>query len=56
MDSHGYGVLDVDAQRSQMDYYVVSDKRKQDATSAWTRSYRTLNGSQKAERVYSPVV
>ncbi|PKV85266.1 alkaline phosphatase [Streptomyces sp. TLI_146] len=56
MDSHGYGVLDVDAQRSQMDYYVVSDKRKQDATSSWTRSYRTLNGSQKAERVYSPVV
>ncbi|MEU4351925.1 alkaline phosphatase D family protein [Streptomyces sp. NPDC023838] len=56
MDSHGYGVLDVDAQRSQMDYYVVSDKRKQDATSSWTRSYRTLNGTQKAERVYSPVV
>ncbi|MFI1099890.1 alkaline phosphatase D family protein [Streptomyces melanogenes] len=56
MDSHGYGVLDVDAKRSQMDYYVVSDKRKQDATSSWTRSYRTLNGSQKAERVYSPVV
>ncbi|WP_369379682.1 alkaline phosphatase [Streptomyces sp. cg36] len=55
MDSHGYGVLDVDAQRSQMDYYVLSDKRKQDATSSWTRSYRTLNGSQKAERVYSPV-
>ncbi|WP_329398068.1 alkaline phosphatase D family protein [Streptomyces melanogenes] len=56
MDSHGYGVLDVDAQRSQMDYYAVSDKRKQDATSSWTRSYRTLNGSQKAERVYSPVI
>ncbi|GAA0622472.1 alkaline phosphatase D family protein [Streptomyces crystallinus] len=56
MDSHGYGVLDVDAKRSQMDYYSVSDKRKQDATSSWTRSYRTLNGSQKAERVYSPVV
>ncbi|MEV6550431.1 alkaline phosphatase D family protein [Streptomyces sp. NPDC051597] len=56
MDSHGYGVLDVDAHRSQMDYYVVSDKRRQDATASWTRSYRTLNGSQKAERVYSPVV
>lgn len=55
MDAHGYGVLDVTAERSQMDYYVVSDKRRQDATSAWTRSYRTLNGTQKVDRVYQPV-
>ncbi|MGW7347298.1 alkaline phosphatase D family protein [Streptomyces sp. NPDC054854] len=54
MDSHGYGVLDVTAERSQMDYYVVSDKRRQDATSAWARSYRTPNGTQKVERVYQP--
>lgn len=55
MDSHGYGVLDVTAERSQMDYYVLSDKRKADATSSWTRSYRTLNGTQKVERVDQPV-
>ncbi|MGW5272247.1 alkaline phosphatase D family protein [Streptomyces sp. NPDC004044] len=55
MDSHGYGVLDVTAERSQMDYYVVSDKTKQDATAAWTRSYRTLTGTQKVERVDHPV-
>ncbi|MFI8498849.1 alkaline phosphatase D family protein [Streptomyces sp. NPDC085524] len=55
MDSHGYGVLDVTAERSQMDYYAVSDKRRQDATSAWERSYRTLNGTQKVERVWQPV-
>ncbi|MEU3772929.1 alkaline phosphatase D family protein [Streptomyces sp. NPDC032472] len=55
MDSHGYGVLDVTAERSQMDYYVVSDKRKQDATSSWARSYRTLNGTQKVERSWDPV-
>lgn len=55
MDAHGYGVLDVTAERSQMDYYAVSDKRRQDATSAWTRSFRTLNGTQKVERVYQPV-
>ncbi|MET9960554.1 alkaline phosphatase D family protein [Streptomyces sp. NPDC006326] len=55
MDAHGYGVLDVTAERSQMDYYVISDKRRQDATSAWTRSFRTLNGTQKVERVYQPV-
>jgi alkaline phosphatase D len=34
-----------------MDYYVVSDKAKRDASSAWTRAYRTLSGSQKVERV-----
>lgn len=55
MDAHGYGVLDVTAERSQMDYYVVSDKRRQDATTAWERSYRTLNGSQKVERADRPV-
>ncbi|WP_411106012.1 alkaline phosphatase D family protein [Streptomyces sp. cmx-4-9] len=55
MDAHGYGVLDVDAERSQMDYYVVSDKRRQDATAAWSRSYRTLNGTQKVERADRPV-
>ncbi|MFC9626981.1 alkaline phosphatase, partial [Streptomyces sp. NPDC056930] len=55
MDAHGYGVLDVTAERSQMDYYVVSDKTKRDATSAWTRSYRTLSGTQKVERVDRPV-
>ncbi|WP_030209455.1 alkaline phosphatase [Streptomyces sp. NRRL S-87] len=55
MDSHGYGVLDITAQQSQMDYYVLSDKRRQDATSSWTRSYRTLTGTQKVERVYQPV-
>ncbi|MET9322577.1 alkaline phosphatase D family protein [Streptomyces sp. NPDC003038] len=55
MDAHGYGVLDVTAERSQMDYYVVSDKRRPDATAAWTRSYRTLTGTQQVERVDQPV-
>ncbi|MDD9381753.1 alkaline phosphatase D family protein [Streptomyces sp. ZAF1911] len=55
MDAHGYGVLDVTAERSQMDYYVVSDKRRQDATAAWARSYRTLTGTQKVERADQPV-
>ncbi|MEV5980168.1 alkaline phosphatase D family protein [Streptomyces sp. NPDC052114] len=55
MDSHGYGVLDVTAERSQMDYYVVSDRTDPKATSSWARSYRTLNGTQKVERVHAPV-
>ncbi|MEU0733029.1 alkaline phosphatase D family protein, partial [Streptomyces lavendulocolor] len=55
MDNHGYGVLDVTAERSQMDYFTVSDKTDPDASSAWIRSYRTLNGTQKVERVNAPV-
>lgn len=55
MDRHGYGVLDVTAERSQMDFYVLSDKTRQDATVSWARSYRTLNGTQKVERVNQPV-
>ncbi|MEU8823824.1 alkaline phosphatase D family protein [Streptomyces sp. NPDC048636] len=55
MDSHGYGVLDITAERAQMDYYTVSDRTDQQATSAWARSYRTRSGTQKIERVDAPV-
>ncbi|MEI7029785.1 alkaline phosphatase D family protein [Streptomyces pratensis] len=55
MDSHGYGVLDVTAERAQMDYYVISDRTRHDATSAWTRSYRTRRGTQRVERADRPV-
>ncbi|AQS70048.1 alkaline phosphatase [Streptomyces pactum] len=54
-DRHGYGVLDITAARTQMDYYVVSDRTDPDATSKWARSYRTRSGTQRVERVYSPV-
>ncbi|MFJ8543215.1 alkaline phosphatase D family protein [Streptomyces sp. NPDC093586] len=54
-DRHGYGVLDVTAERAQMDYYVVSDRTDPDARSTWARSYRTRSGTQRVERVYAPV-
>ncbi|MDG9715323.1 alkaline phosphatase [Streptomyces sp. DH24] len=54
-DRHGYGVLDLTAERAQMDYYVLSDRTKRDATSSWARSYRTRSGTQKVERTYDPV-
>ncbi|WP_267241248.1 alkaline phosphatase D family protein [Streptomyces sp. PR69] len=55
MDHHGYGVLDVTAERSQMDYYVLSDRTDPDATAEWTRSYQTRSGTQRVERAYHPV-
>ncbi|MFD8737927.1 alkaline phosphatase D family protein [Streptomyces sp. NPDC059618] len=54
-DRHGYGVLDVTADRAQMDYYVTSDRTNPNATSSWTRSYRTRTGTQTVERTYDPV-
>ncbi|MFB8243893.1 alkaline phosphatase D family protein [Streptomyces sp. NPDC055952] len=54
-DRHGFGVLDLTAERAQMDYYVVSDRARRDATATWSRSYRTRSGTQKLERVYDPV-
>ncbi|WP_069772600.1 alkaline phosphatase [Streptomyces sp. LUP30] len=54
-DRHGYGVLDITAERAQMDYYVVSDRTSPSATSSWSRSYRTRSGTQKVERTYDPV-
>ncbi|POX50347.1 alkaline phosphatase [Streptomyces sp. Ru72] len=54
-DRHGYGVLDITAERAQMDYYVLSDRTNPSATSSWERSYRTRSGTQKVERTYDPV-
>ncbi|MFD5157385.1 alkaline phosphatase D family protein [Streptomyces hawaiiensis] len=54
-DRHGFGVLDITSERAQMDYYVISDRAKREATAQWTRSYRTRSGTQKAERSYDPV-
>lgn len=54
-DRHGYGVLDLDRERAQMDFYVLSDRRDPAASSSWARSYRTLNGSQRVERAKDPV-
>ncbi|MFF5962449.1 alkaline phosphatase D family protein [Streptomyces collinus] len=54
-DRHGFGVLDITSERAQMDYYVISDRTKRDATAKWSRSYRTRSGTQKVERSYAPV-
>lgn len=54
-DRHGYAILDITADRAQMDYYVLADKTKQDSGASWARSYRTRTGTQKVERTYDPV-
>ncbi|MET8826734.1 alkaline phosphatase D family protein [Streptomyces sp. NPDC004610] len=54
-DRHGFGVLDLTAERAQMDFYTLSDRTRPDATATWQRSYRTRSGTQRVERAYDPV-
>jgi alkaline phosphatase D len=55
MDLHGYGVLDLTAERAQMDFYGLSDRADPQATARHLRSYRALPGGSGIERVLEPV-
>jgi alkaline phosphatase D len=54
-DDHGYSVLDVTAARTQMDYYVISDRADPDATASWTASWATDANTQRVHAVPAPV-
>ena len=54
-DDHGYSVLDVTSKRTQMDYYVISDRRDRGATSMWTASWATAANTQQVRPVDRPV-
>ncbi len=55
LDAHGYAVLDITAERAQMDYFALSDRADPAATSAPLRSYRTRAGQRRVERADGPV-
>ena len=54
-DDHGYGVLDVTARRTQMDYYVVGDRRDSRAGSHWSTSWATDANSQQVHAADGPL-
>lgn len=54
-DDHGYSVLDVTPRRTQMDYYVIGDRREPRAAVTWTASWATAANSQKVHPVDAPV-
>ncbi len=54
-DDHGYSVLDVTSERTQMDYYKISDRRDRNASSHLTASWATEANSQSVHPVDSPV-
>jgi alkaline phosphatase D len=54
-DDHGYSVLDVTAARTQMDYYVISERTDPDATVSWAASWATDADTQAVRPVDAPV-
>ena len=54
-DDHGFSVLDVTAARTQMDYYVISDRSDPGATASWTASWATDANTQAVHPVDAPV-
>jgi alkaline phosphatase D len=46
-DSHGYSVLTITRQETQMDWYVTSDRADQAATSTWSTGWKVAVGSNR---------
>ncbi|MDP3967988.1 MAG: alkaline phosphatase D family protein [Nocardioides sp.] len=53
-DSHGYSVLDVTPERTQMDYYVISARDDRAATVRWSAGYATKAGTQRVRPASGP--
>lgn len=54
-DSHGYSVLDVTPERTQMDWYVTGARDDRRATSRWSTSWQTRAGTQRVTAASAPV-
>ena len=54
-DDHGFSVLDVTPVRTQMDWYVVGDRRDRTAGVSWTASYATAAGTGRVTAANAPV-
>jgi alkaline phosphatase D len=54
-DSHGFSVLDITAERAQMDWFVIGDRADRDTPITWSVSYATRAGTGRVEAVDKPV-
>ncbi|SEF52690.1 alkaline phosphatase D [Thermomonospora echinospora] len=51
LDSHGYGVIDLTAERVRMDWFALSDRTRRDAASSRMASFAVAAGSQRLTRL-----
>jgi alkaline phosphatase D len=54
-DDHGFSVLDLTAERAQMDWFVISDRADRNATITHQTSWVTRSGTGRIEHVDRPV-
>ncbi|MFA6299916.1 MAG: alkaline phosphatase D family protein, partial [Nocardioides sp.] len=54
-DDHGFCVLDVTAERTQCDWFIIGSRANRRSKVTWTRSFATRSGSSKVEEVSAPV-
>ncbi|MEV0945736.1 alkaline phosphatase D family protein [Rhodococcus sp. NPDC049939] len=55
LDSHGFGVFEVNRQGAQMDWFYITDPRDPYATVRHAASYRVADGTQQARPVATPL-
>jgi alkaline phosphatase D len=54
-DDHGFSVLDITPQRTQMDWYVIGDRKDRKAGASWTASWATDATTQQVRPADGPV-
>jgi len=54
-DDHGFSVLDVTPERTQMDWYVIGDRKDRKAGVSWTASWATDATTQRVRPADGPV-
>ncbi|MFI5626248.1 alkaline phosphatase D family protein [Nocardioides sp. NPDC051685] len=54
-DDHGYSILDITRNRTQMDWYFIGERKDPGTAATWAMSYATAAGSGRVHHVTEPV-
>jgi len=54
-DDHGFSILDITSERTQMDYFRIGDRKDKATPLTWDASYATKAGTGKVVAVDKPV-
>ncbi|WP_119729853.1 alkaline phosphatase D family protein [Thermomonospora amylolytica] len=52
LDSHGFGVIELTAERARMDWFRLSDRTRRDATATRMASFAVASGTQRLTRLW----
>ena len=54
-DSHGFSVLDLNAKRAQMDWFVIGDRADKDTPITYSRSFITISATGRVKETDVPL-